>query len=180
MPLSNRWRLGRDVRRLWAAHVDARVFGLEQQAAAPKRATGQRNAGRYFYGRNTRNCQRGDKLRGSGSVSGGVAVDTSKCPGSAVPTTPAKPKEFARIILHDSDDTTNEFMGAGNDKELARLVAANHCLATAPVPEEPSPCARYQGCDAGMPVIMCQTSGKQHDRQDTLATTAFWKLFSSL
>jgi polyhydroxybutyrate depolymerase len=129
---------------------------------------------------NTLNCQRGDKLRGSGSVSGGVAVNTTMCPGSATPATPPKPKEFARIFIHDSDDTTNEFVGAGNDKELARLIAANHCLPTAPVPEDPSPCARYQGCDPGMPVIMCQTSGKKHDRQDALATTAFWQLFSSL
>lgn len=129
---------------------------------------------------NTLNCQRGDKLRGSGSVSGGVAVDTSKCPGSATPSTPPQPKEFARIFVHDTDDDTNKFMGAGNDKELARLLASNHCVPTGPVPEDPSPCARYQGCDAGMPVIMCQTSGKKHDRQDTLATTAFWKLFSSL
>jgi polyhydroxybutyrate depolymerase len=129
---------------------------------------------------NTLNCERGDKLRASGSVSGGVAVNTAKCPGSATPANPAQPKEFARIFLHDLDDTTNKFMGAGNDKELARLIAANHCMPTAPVPEDPAPCARYQGCDAGMPVIMCHTMGKMHDRQDTLATTAFWKLFSSL
>jgi polyhydroxybutyrate depolymerase len=129
---------------------------------------------------NTLNCERGDKLRASGSVSGGVAVNTAMCPGSATPAVPPKAKEYARIFIHDADDTTNKFMGNGNDKELARLVAANHCMPTGPVPEDPSPCARYQGCDAGMPVIMCRTTGKRHDRQDTLATTAFWKLFSSL
>jgi polyhydroxybutyrate depolymerase len=129
---------------------------------------------------NTLNCQRGDKLRGSGSVSGGVAVDTSKCPGSASPTPGVKPKEFARIFIHDADDTTNKFVGNGNDKELARLLAANHCMPKGPVSEDPAPCARYQGCDAGMPVVMCETTGKKHDRQDALATTAFWKFFSSL
>jgi poly(3-hydroxybutyrate) depolymerase len=118
---------------------------------------------------NTLDCMRGDKLRATGTVSGGVAINTTSCKG-----------EYARIFIHDLDDTTNRFDTAGNKVELARLVKANHCMDSAPVPEDPTPCARYQGCDPGFPVIMCQTMGKMHDRQDTLATTAFWKLFSSL
>jgi poly(3-hydroxybutyrate) depolymerase len=118
---------------------------------------------------NTLDCTRGDKLRASGTVSGGVAIATSSCKG-----------EYARIFIHDLDDTTNKFQENGNKAELARLVGANHCMPTDPVPEDPAPCARYQGCDPGFPVIMCQTMGKMHDRQDSLATNAFWKLFSSL
>jgi hypothetical protein len=53
-------------------------------------------------------------------------------------------------------------------------------LAVALGAEAPEPCARYQGCDAGYPVVMCQTEGKGHDRQDQLAMAAFWGLFGSL
>lgn len=125
------------------------------------------SSGAWFT--NTLACARGDKLRGAGSVSGGVVGNRGSCSG-----------EFARIFIHDTDDTTNYFDKNGNKAELARIVTQNHCSAAPPVAEDPPPCARYQGCDPGYPVIMCQTMGKQHDRQDTLATSAFWKLFSSL
>ena len=118
---------------------------------------------------NTLNCERGDKLRASGSVSGGVAVDTTKCVKA----------QFGRIFIHDSMDPTNDYVAAGNKAELARLVKANHCSDAAPVPEDPAPCARYQGCDAGFPVVLCQSTGKGHDRRDDLAPGAFWKFFSS-
>jgi poly(3-hydroxybutyrate) depolymerase len=117
---------------------------------------------------NTLDCERGDKLRGSGTVSGGTYGDKSKCKG-----------KYARIFIHDQDDTTN-LISAGDNVELPRLVTANHCMNTTPVMEAPAPCARYQGCDAGYPVIWCQTMGKMHDRQDALAPGAFWGLFSTL
>lgn len=120
---------------------------------------------------NTLDCERGDKLRASGTVSGGTYGDKSKCVG-----------KYARIFIHDQDDTDNA-ISAGDDKELPRLVTANHCMPqsdTNPVMEAPAPCARYQGCDPGFPVIWCQTSGKMHARQDALAPGAFWGLFSSL
>jgi len=59
------------------------------------------------------------------------------------------------------------------------LLALNHC-GTTTVAEDPAPCVRYQGCDPGLPVVWCQTSGKLHDRQDNLAPGAFWKFFSGL
>lgn len=118
---------------------------------------------------NSLECVRGDKIRASGTVSGGRQFgNDTKCIG-----------KNARVFVHDSDDMDNR-IDMGNDDERDRLIAANHCMATAPVMEEPAPCARYQGCDPGYPVIWCQTSGKQHDRQDNLAPGAFWKLFSSL
>jgi polyhydroxybutyrate depolymerase len=117
---------------------------------------------------NTLDCERGDKLRGSGTVSGGTYGDKSKCKG-----------KYARIFIHDQDDMTNK-ISDGDNMELPRLVTANKCMNATPVMEAPAPCARYQGCDAGYPVIWCQTMGKQHDRQDALAPGAFWGLFSSL
>jgi poly(3-hydroxybutyrate) depolymerase len=119
---------------------------------------------------NTLECSRGDKLRGTGTLSGGRAGNGENCKG-----------KFARATVHDLADPTNPFDSQGASKELDRVLAQNHCLTNvAPVMEAPAPCARYQGCDAGYPVIACRTQGKGHARQDDLAMEAFWKLFSSL
>lgn len=113
-------------------------------------------------------CKRGDRLRATGTVAGGTPGRPSGCVG-----------RVARIFIHDVDDTSNRI--DGNYAERDRLLELNHCDAgSAPVPEDPAPCARYQGCDEGYPVIWCETSGKGHDRQDALAPKAFWKLFSEL
>jgi polyhydroxybutyrate depolymerase len=118
---------------------------------------------------NSLECVRGDKLRATGTVAGGKQFgDDTACVG-----------RVARIFVHDSDDQDNP-ISSGNDDERDRLIALNHCMNTAPLPEEPAPCARYQGCDPGFPVIWCQTEGKQHARQDSFAPGAFWKLFSAL
>ncbi|WP_437276705.1 hypothetical protein WME90_36450 [Sorangium sp. So ce375] len=113
-------------------------------------------------------CKRGDKLRATGTVSGGTPGTPRDCVG-----------RVARIFIHDADDKDNTI--DNNYAERDRLLELNHCNAdAAPVPEAPAPCARYQGCDAGYPVIWCETSGKGHDRQDALAPGAFWSLFSEL
>jgi polyhydroxybutyrate depolymerase len=78
---------------------------------------------------------------------------------------------IARIFLHDKDDTTNAI--AGSYKERDRLIGLNHCAMTT-MADSPDPCVRYQGCEAGFPIDFCETSGKQHDRQDSLAPNAFW------
>ncbi|WP_438021784.1 alpha/beta hydrolase family esterase [Sorangium sp. So ce233] len=113
-------------------------------------------------------CKRGDKLRATGTVAGGTPGRPSGCVG-----------QVARIFIHDVDDTSNSI--ESNHAERDRLLELNHCDAGAPpVPEDPAPCARYQGCDEGYPVIWCETSGQGHDRQDALAPGAFWGLFSEL
>lgn len=61
---------------------------------------------------NTLECERGDKLRATGTVSGGTYGDKSKCKG-----------KYARMFIHDQDDTTNT-IAQGNDKERDRLIAA--------------------------------------------------------
>ena len=112
-------------------------------------------------------CVRGDVLRAAGSVAGGTPYQP-ECVGSV-----------ARIFIHDVDDMDNAI--AGNVTERDRLLELNSCDTSAePVPEEPAPCVRYQGCDAENPVIWCQTGGRQHDRQDNFAPGAFWGLFSAL
>ena len=89
--------------------------------------------------------------------------------------------KHARVFLHDLSDTTNRYVENGNRDELDRLLEQNNCDAdTPPVPESPEPCARYQGCDDGYPIITCLTDGRGHDRQDDLAMEVFWGLFSSL
>lgn len=117
---------------------------------------------------NTLGCVRGDKIRGGGSVAGGVAINTDECQAP-----------YARIFIHDTDDDTNPFEGQGTREERDRLLEANHCTTTT-VAEDPEPCERYQGCDAENPVVLCMTEGKGHARQDDLAKTAFWSFFSSL
>src|SRR4051812_46527411 len=52
---------------------------------------------------NTLDCERGDKLRATGTVSGGTYGDKSKCVG-----------KYARIFIHDQDDTDNA-ISAGDD-----------------------------------------------------------------
>jgi poly(3-hydroxybutyrate) depolymerase len=116
---------------------------------------------------NTLGCERGDKLRATGTVSGGTFGNKANCKG-----------KYARMFIHDANDNDNKITD-GNDDERDRLVTANHCTNDR-VMEAPAPCARYQGCDPGYPVIWCETTGKGHARQDSLAPGAFWGLFSSL
>jgi len=113
---------------------------------------------------NSLDCRRAAKLRGAATVSGGY--ESSKCSG-----------EIARIFVHDSDDKDNDI--SGSITERTRLIAANHCTMTT-LPDAPSPCVRYQGCDAAYPIDWCQTSGMMHNRQDNLAPAAFWKFFTGL
>jgi poly(3-hydroxybutyrate) depolymerase len=119
---------------------------------------------------NTLDCVRGDKLRATATVSGGVAISTTNCKG-----------EYGRMFIHDMQDPANPWVADGDQAELARVSKNNHCMTTVPpVPENPAPCARYQGCDPGYPVVMCPTMGMGHNRRDDIAPSAFWKFFSSL
>jgi predicted esterase len=113
---------------------------------------------------NSLDCRRAAKLRGAATVSGGY--ESSKCSG-----------QIARIFIHDLQDNMNAI--SGSETERDRLITANHCTMTT-LPDAPSPCVRYQGCDAAYPIDWCETMNKLHDRQDSLAPGAFWKFFTGL
>jgi poly(3-hydroxybutyrate) depolymerase len=112
-------------------------------------------------------CIRSDVLRGAASVTGGESA-SGNCGGPV-----------ARIFIHDSDDTTNRIAGSISARD--RQLTQNNCAKPAmSMPVDPSPCALYQGCAAGYPVEWCQTSGKEHGRQDSFAPTTFWNFFKAL
>jgi poly(3-hydroxybutyrate) depolymerase len=110
-------------------------------------------------------CADGTLLRAAASVAGGTPRAVG-CSG-----------RIARLFVHDANDPENSI--SGNVTERDRLIGVNGCdAAIPPVPEDPAPCARYQGCDEGYPVIWCETMGNGHDRQDALASQAAWGLFT--
>jgi polyhydroxybutyrate depolymerase len=109
-------------------------------------------------------CVRGSELRGVASIAGGQAG--SGCTGAV-----------AALLIHDSDDGTVNISASLGARD--QHLAANTCEATTTA-FDPAPCVSYDGCDAGLPVVWCQTSGQDHSRQDDLAAPAFWNFFSGL
>lgn len=111
-------------------------------------------------------CHRGDVFRGIATVTGGEPTGISNCKG-----------QVGRIFVHDNMDNDNRI--GGDTPSRDRMITTNKCTTTT-MPVDPSPCVEYQGCDAGYPVIWCETTGKGHSRQDELAPAAFWNFFQSL
>jgi len=112
-------------------------------------------------------CIRADVLRGAATVTGGESA-SGKCGGPV-----------ARMFIHDTDDMDNVI--AGSVKARDRQLTQNACdTSVATAPYDPSPCVSYPGCPAADPVVWCQTSGKMHGRQDSLAPNAFWSFFKAL
>jgi len=111
-------------------------------------------------------CLRADKLRGFATIAGGQAE--SNCPATV-----------GALLIHDANDNTVNISAsiAARDSLLTR----NGCdKTTAPTPTDHPPCVAYSGCASGKPVVWCQTSGKDHDRQDALAAPIFWDFLSKL
>lgn len=109
-------------------------------------------------------CIRADVLRGVATVAGGNP-GVRDCAGP-----------IAQIFVHDTEDMSNGIESSESARD--RLLMENNCdTSIEPVPEDPEPCVRYQGCDEGYPVVWCQTTGEGHDRQDSLAAPAFWNFF---
>ena len=109
-------------------------------------------------------CVRGAELRGVASIAGGQTG--AGCSGNV-----------AALLIHDDDDGTVDISASIGARD--QYLAANGCDATT-TPFDPAPCVSYDGCDAGLPVVWCQTAGQDHSRQDELAAPAFWNFFSSL
>lgn len=108
-------------------------------------------------------CIRGDVLRAVASIAGGQAGRS--CAGTV-----------AALLIHDRDDTTVNISASEGTRDA--YVLANGCDATRTA-TDPSPCEAYDGCDPGLPVVWCETSGMSHARQDGLAAPAFWGFLSS-
>ncbi len=118
-------------------------------------------------------CQRADVIRGKANVSGGLtmaikpAVD---CKGNV-----------AGIFLHDSSDTQNSIAGGMYARGV--LLQENACAMTSkPYTNVPANttglCVQYDGCKPGFPVVWCQTSGINHDPQQTRSPNLFWTFLS--
>jgi polyhydroxybutyrate depolymerase len=106
-------------------------------------------------------CVRGDRLRGVATIAGGFVG--GNCTGSV-----------AALLIHDLNDPVVDISAsvATRDAHLAR----NHCA----TPTDQPPCVGYTGCDAGKPVVWCQTTGQEHERQDAFAAPVFWSFLSAL
>jgi polyhydroxybutyrate depolymerase len=109
-------------------------------------------------------CSRGAELRGVASIAGGQTG--SNCTG-----------DVAALLIHDIGDPTVNISASVGARD--QYLAANGCGDTTEA-FEPAPCLSYQGCEAGLPVVWCETTGQGHGRQDGLAAPAFWNFFSSL
>jgi len=109
-------------------------------------------------------CIRGAELRGVASIAGGQVG--SNCTG-----------KVAALLIHDENDNTVNISASQGARD--KYLADNGCAATT-APFDPSPCVAYDGCDAGLPVVWCQTQGQDHSRQDGLSAPAFWNFFSQL
>jgi polyhydroxybutyrate depolymerase len=120
-------------------------------------------------------CERAGVIRGKANVSGGItgAIDpTRDCKGNV-----------AGIFLHDKDDTANTLAMGMHAREA--LLQENACAMTStPYTDVPANtaglCVQYDGCKSGFPVVWCQTSGINHDPQQTRAPDLFWKFLSKL
>lgn len=107
-------------------------------------------------------CLRGDMLRGIATIAGGQAEGACKGPIGA-------------LLIHDLNDNTVNISAsiAARDSHRTR----NGC-GTTTTPTAMAPCVAYDGC--GKPVVWCQTTGKDHSRQDALAAPIFWDFLSKL
>jgi len=110
-------------------------------------------------------CIRADKIRAIATIAGGQA-ESASCTGTV-----------AAVLIHDTNDGTVNVSASAAARDS--LIARNGC-GTATTPTSHSPCVEYGGCAPGKPVVWCQTSGRNHDRQDAFAGPVFWDFFAGL
>jgi hypothetical protein len=89
----------------------------------------------------------------------------------------------AGIFLHDKDDTQNQIAGGMHARDV--LLQENGCaMTTTAYTDVPANtvglCVQYDGCKPGYPVVWCQTSGINHDPQQTRSPELFWRFLSKL
>jgi len=127
-------------------------------------------------------CQRGDVLRGIGTIAG--AFKPAFLNGAAS----CKGNGLTAFMFSDLDDHTNPFYDEDKDGDSVEI-AVNHWLtangcsektwtldAGTPAPPDEAVCRAYAGCGT-LPVELCLTTGKGHAAQETLSMPGFWQLF---
>lgn len=111
-------------------------------------------------------CSRGDRLRGVATIAGGQSGRS--CTGPV-----------AALLIHDRDDGTVNVSASEGARDAHAM--RNGCdTAAARTPAFEGACEAYVGCEAGLPVVWCETSGQDHSRQDDFAAPIFWSFLSSL
>jgi poly(3-hydroxybutyrate) depolymerase len=127
-------------------------------------------------------CQRGDVLRGIGTVAGGFKptffLGAPACKGNGL----------TAMMVSDLDDHENPFFDEDKDGDSVEIgvnhwLVANGCaekawtmtngLASDP---DPALCRSYTDCGA-KPVRLCLTHGVGHAPQEKLSMPGFWQLF---
>lgn len=127
-------------------------------------------------------CQRGDVLRGIGTIAGGFKptffLGQPTCNGNT-----------AAMMISDLSDTANPFHDLDEDGDSVEIgvnqwLTANSCAETtwtetAGTPADPdqSVCRSYAGCGA-YPVELCLTNGQGHSDQTNISVPGFWAFFS--
>ena len=108
-------------------------------------------------------CRRSDKLRATAAIAG-FDRGTGTC---------ARP--VAAWFLHDENDDAVLFSQGTAARD--RIRARNHC-STNTVPA--GDCVRYEGCDAGFPLVWCATRGRGHNIAGDTAPGQAWEFFRTL
>jgi len=127
-------------------------------------------------------CQRGDVLRGIGTIAGAFKPAFLK----GAPT--CRGNGLSAFMVSDLSDTNNPFHDTDNDGDSVE-VAVNHWLNTngctekawtmsagTPAKPDESVCRAYSDCGPH-PVELCLTTGKGHDAQQDLSMPGFWQMF---
>ncbi|OIQ99974.1 hypothetical protein GALL_179900 [mine drainage metagenome] len=118
------------------------------------------SVGAFFN--NLLTCERGEELRASAAVAGGLRG--ASCKG-----------KVASWFLHDQDDNVVSIMKG--KAALARAIQLNGCSNN--IIDESDGCVRYQGCEKN-PVVWCQSNGIGHNIRADFAPEHVWKFFQSL
>jgi poly(3-hydroxybutyrate) depolymerase len=127
-------------------------------------------------------CQRGNLLRGIGTVAGGFKptflLGMPQCPGGPL----------SAFMVSDLSDHTNPFFDEDSDGDSVEI-GLNHWLGVNGCTEKPwtmtngtatgpdmKVCRSYAGCGR-FPVELCLTTGVGHAAQESLSMPGMWNLF---
>jgi polyhydroxybutyrate depolymerase len=116
-------------------------------------------------------CARAGVIRATGNTAGGLPPGIPTCAGPV-----------AEMGMHDMQDTMNSYAGGVMARD--RILKINKCgTTTVPYdwdgdPKTASPCAMYEGCESGFPVVWCATNGLGHSPQVPMSTVGLWRFWS--